>query len=305
MAVQQGGVERAVSGPVATGLGVGERAGVSPAQGARRLLLLALLAFATVLFITPFVWLISASLKIRSEVFSSEWIPDPVSWINYVQVWEAAPVALWLFNSFLVGVLAAATVMVSSAFVAFAFAYFRFPFRTAIFGLVLATMMLPGAVTMVPTFLIWKFLGWTNTQVPLWAGNLFGSAFYIFMLRQFFLTIPRELFEAARVDGASYLQMWRKIALPLVVPALIVVALFEFKAKWEDLMGPLIYLNDKSLFTIQLGLKTLLDEFGQGGIQRFEVILAASVLATIPMIVLFLLGQRYFVQGIATTGTKG
>jgi multiple sugar transport system permease protein len=153
-------------------------------------------------------------------------------------------------NSLVIGMMAALTVTLSSAFVAFGFAYFRFPGRNVLFGLVLATMMLPTAVTMIPNYLVWNWLGLTNTQVPLWAHNLFGSAFYIFLLRQFFLGLPRELFEAARVDGASYLQLFRKIALPLTKPALIVTFVFEFRASWTDLMRPLIYLRDNSLFTL-------------------------------------------------------
>ncbi len=264
-----------------------------------------LLVATSAVFLVPFLWLLSASLKPRADVFNGEWIPDPVQWDNYSRIFDAAPVGLWLWNSLLVGFLAAATVTFSSALVAFAFAYFRFRGRNVLFGLVLATMMLPIATTMIPKFLIWDWLGWVNTQVPLWAGNLFGSAIYIFMLRQFFLSLPRDLFEAARVDGAGYFQMWWRIALPLTRPALIVVALFEFKASWTDLMGPLIYLRDQSLFTMPLGLKTLVDQFGRGGIQQWELVMAGSVIITVPMIVLFFLGQRHFVQGIALTGSKG
>jgi multiple sugar transport system permease protein len=208
-------------------------------------------------------------------------------------------------NSLVIGVMAALAVTLSSAFVAFGFAYFRFPGRNLVFGLVLATMMLPAAVTMIPNYLVWNWLGLTNTQIPLWAHNLFGSAFYIFLLRQFFLGLPRELFEAARVDGASYLQPFRKIALPLTKPALIVTFVFEFRASWTDLMRPLIYLRDNSLFTLPRGLKVVLDQFGQGGEGQWEVVLAASVIATVPMLIIFFLGQRYFVEGIATTGRKG
>ncbi len=258
----------------------------------------------SVLFLIPFLWLLAASLKTRSEVFGPEVIPHPFAWNNYSQVWRIAPVLRWFFNSVLVGALAAGSVVISSALVAFGFAYFRFRGRGVLFGLVLATMMLPGAVTMIPTFLIWDYLGWTNTQVPLWAHNLFGSAFYTFMLRQFFLTIPRDLFEAARVDGANYLQVWWRIAMPLSKPALIVVALFEFKASWTDLLRPLIYLSEEAQFTLPLGLKTLLDQFGAHGIQAWELVMAASVISTIPMLVLFFVAQRHFVEGISTTGIK-
>jgi multiple sugar transport system permease protein len=267
-------------------------------------IVLAGLAACSVAFLVPFLWLVSASLKIRSEVFNTELIPSPVAWVNYARVWQEAPVGLWLFNSILVGVLAVVTVVASSALVAFGFTYFQFKGRNVVFALVLATMMLPGAATMVPTFLIWNYLGWVDTHVPLWAGNLFGSAFYIFMLRQFFLGIPRDLFDAARVDGANPLQIWWKVAMPLTKPALIVVAIFEFKASWTDLIKPLIYLHDRARFTMPLGLKAFLDQFGQGGISEWEIVMAASVIFVVPMIVIFLIGQRYFVQGIATTGTN-
>jgi multiple sugar transport system permease protein len=274
----------------------------SPLQ---RALFLALLAGCTLLFTLPFLWLVSASLKERSDVFSTGWIPSPVAWHNYVAVWQAAPLLTWLKNSIVVGVLAAGAVTLSGALIAFGFAYFRFPGRNTLFGFVLATMMLPGAVTMIPVFLIWNALGAVNTHFPLWASNLFGSAFYIFLIRQFYLSLPRELFEAARVDGATYFQLWRHIALPLVRTALIVVFVFELKASWTDLIKPLIYLQDTMLYTLPRGLKAILDRFGQGGEMQWEIVLAASVIVTVPMIVVFFVGQRYFMDGIATTGRKG
>ncbi len=265
------------------------------------------LAAATFIFVFPFVWLISASLKTRSTVYNNELFADPLQFQNYVRIFEIAPVASWLFNSVIVALAAAATVTLSSALVAFAFAYFRFPYRNAIFGLVLASMMLPGAVLMIPQFLIWDELGQINSLVPLWAGNLFGSAFYIFLLRQFFLGLPRELFEAARVDGASYPRMWWSIAMPLTRAALIVVFIFELKASWTDLLKPLIYLRDTALFTLPRGLQSLVDRFNPtaGGQGDFQYVMAASVIITVPMVVVFFLAQRYFVEGIATTGSKG
>lgn len=279
--------------------------GPSLGQIVPRLLFIALLLGCAFIFLAPFAWLVSASLKLRSEVFNSEWIPGPFAWENYVRVWDAAPVLSWLQNSLLVGVLAATSVTLSSAAIAFGFSYFRFKGRDTLFGLVLATMMLPGVVTMIPVFLVWDQLGLINTRWPLWAGNLFGSAFYIFMIRQFYLGLPRELFEAARVDGASYFGLWRHVALPLTRNALIVVFVFEFKASWTDLVKPLIYLYDTKLFTLPRGLKALLDQFGQGGEMQWEIVLAASVIVTIPMIIIFFMGQRYFMEGIATSGLKG
>jgi multiple sugar transport system permease protein len=275
----------------------------------RRILFLIGLAIATLIFVFPFVWLVSASLKTQQGVFGNELFTFPLQFQNYTRVFQIAPVANWFFNSVVVGLLAASTVTISSAIVAFGFAYFRFPFRNALFGLVLASMMLPGAVTMIPNFLIWNSLGQVNSPlfVPLWAGNLFASAFYIFLLRQFFMGLPREVFEAARVDGASYPRMFWNIAVPLTRAALIVVFIFELKASWTDLLKPLIFMKDIALFTLPRGLQDLVVRFHPqaGGEGQFHLIMAASVIVTLPMIVIFFLGQRYFIEGIATTGSKG
>lgn len=263
------------------------------------------LTFFTVLFIYPFVWLVSASFKPRGEVFDNRLVPRTFTWDNYVDVWQQAPLAVWIGNTFLVTVLAAVTVTASSAMVAWGFAYFRFRGRGPLFAVVLATMMLPGAVTMVPVFLIWNSLGQVGSLTPLWAANVFGSAFYIFLLRQFFLGLPPNLFEAARIDGANNWTLFTRIALPLCKPALVVTLIFEFQASWTNLMSALIYLRDSSTFTVPRGLKALLDQFGFGGNWNWEVVVTASVITTIPMIVLFFLAQRHFVEGIATTGAKG
>lgn len=266
----------------------------------------ALLLIFSVIFLYPMIWLVSASLKPAAQVFSPGLIPDPVMFSNYPDLLaQARNFDKWFINSVIVSGLAAVTVTLSSAFVAFGFAYFRFPYRNAVFGLVLATMMLPGAVTMIPTFLIWNQLGFYNTLTPLWAGNLFASAFYIFMLRQFFLGLPRELFEAARVDGAGYIRMWRSVALPMTIPALIVVFIFELKASWTDLVRPLIFIRDVDLFTLPRGLLSIVASAAITGEGHFELLMAAAVITTLPMVILFFIGQRYFVEGIATGGVKG
>jgi multiple sugar transport system permease protein len=276
-----------------------------PGRGRRRIPFYLGLTAATFAFCYPLVWLVSASLKPKSQVFDNRLIPEIFQPHNYVEVWQTAPVLNWLLNSLTVGVMAAATVTLSSAAVAFGFAYFRFRLRGPLFGLVLATMMLPGAVTMIPVYLIWNKLGFVDTQVPLWAQNLFGSAFYIFLLRQFFLGIPRELFEAARVDGCGFFGLFRRIALPLCRPALVIVFIFEFQASWSDLMKPLIYLQTPEYFTMPRGLKQLVDAFALSGEYRWEIAMAASVIATVPMIVLFAIGQRHILDGVATTAQKG
>ena len=272
-----------------------------------RALFVIVLLGATVLFLYPFVWIISASLKPRAQVFDNRLVPKTFAPGNYVSVWHAAPVLHWLVNSLYIGVLAAGLVTVSSAMVAFGFAYFRFPGRNFLFGCVLASMMLPAAVTLVPVYLVWDHLRLAQSQVPLWAGNLFGSAIYIFLQRQFFLGIPRQLFEASRMDGDSYWTMFLRIAVPLAKPAMIVTFVFEFQASWTNLLQPLIYLHSDSQYTLSLGLYTLLNLYGPsgGGNGDWQYIIAGLVIATLPMIVVFFVGQRYFVEGIATQGGKG
>jgi multiple sugar transport system permease protein len=268
-------------------------------------LVVAALTVLALLFVYPLIWLLSASFKPRAEVFDNRLVPLHPTLENYLTVWEAAPLGLWLLNTLVVTALAATTVTLSSALVAWGFAHYRFRGRGPLFGVVLATMMLPAAVTLIPTYLIWHRLGFVGTNVPLWAGNLFASAFYVFLLRQFFLSLPREPFEAARIDGANEWTLFWRIAVPLCRPALVITFLFEAQSSWTDLMRPLVYLQDTATFTVPRGLKAVIDQFGPGGESQWEIVVTASVITTVPMILLFFAGQRYFVQGIATTGAKG
>jgi multiple sugar transport system permease protein len=221
-----------------------------------------------------------------------------------VRVFQEVPLLLMARNSLFVAVLGVAAVLLSSSMIAYGLARLRFPGRNLVFMAVLGTMMLPSAVTMVPVFLVWKQVGLVNTLSPLWMGNLFGSSFYIFMLRQFFLGIPQDVIDAARVDGASYYRIYWNIMLPLARPALLAVAIFEFQAKWNDFMGPLIYIQKPELRTLPLGLQIFVQHLGFGQF-RWELLFAASVLVTLPMIIIFFLAQKQFIQGIATTGLKG
>ncbi len=269
-----------------------------------RLVFLALLLGVTVLFIYPLVWMLLASFKTSATVFDGNLLPASWHPENYARLVSEQPVLNWAWNSIAVSALAATTVTISSALVAFAFAYFRFPGRGLLFGVVLAGLLLPGAVTMIPNYLIWDALGFNNTLVPLWAGNLFASPFYIFLLRQFFLGLPRDLWDAAKVDGANPLRMWWSIALPLTRPALVVVFIFELKAAWTDVVRPLIFLRDLDLFTLPRGLIAIINNPSIGGEKHWELLAAAGVIVTIPMVVVFFLGQRYFIEGVATTGGK-
>ncbi|HKP17876.1 MAG TPA: carbohydrate ABC transporter permease [Gaiellaceae bacterium] len=302
--------------------------GRMPQPSAKDIPFIALLLGLSVLFIYPFLWLISASFKPRGQTFDNALIPHDWHW-NYTgpkhpspdpqYLFNVGPVGDWMWNSIWISLLGGILVTFSSAMVAFAFAYFRFPLRNLLFAILLGTLMLPPQVTMIPVYLLWNHIGkftiehsWlphigTGTQYPLWVPNLFGSAFYIFLQRQFFMGIPRDYFEAARMDGDSYWTMFWRIAVPLAKPALIVTFIFEVQAKWFDLLNPLIYLRDEVTFTAPLGLKTLVDRFNAtgGGVGDFQVIMAGTVLIVLPMLLLFALFQKYFIQGISTQGRKG
>jgi multiple sugar transport system permease protein len=261
------------------------------------------------LFLYPFLWLLAASLKPRGEVFDNLLIPKTFVPENYIEVWNQLPLLSWVWNSVAIALLAAGTVAVTSSIVAFGFAYFKFPGRNLLFGLVLGTMMLPGAVTMIPIYLIWKETGMLGTWVPLWGMNLFGSAFYIFLQRQFFLGLPKELFEAARLDGASYWGLFWRIAMPLSIPSFVIIFLFEFQASWNSLQAALIYLNAGSVegFTVPLGISYAMTKYSPtaGGHGDYQYVMVASLIVTIPMLIMFAFGQRYFIEGVATQGRKG
>lgn len=282
---------------------------LTPGQVINAVLLLACSA----IFIYPFIWLISASFKPRGQVFDNRIIPRTFQPQNYQTIWNAVPITSWLINSFIITALAAVAVTISSGVVAWGFTYFNFRGRDKLFGVVLATMMLPGVVTMIPRFLIWSNLGLVGFNapmrgmMPMWAGNLFGSAFYIFMLRQFFRRLPRETFEAARVDGAGNWRIFWQIGVPLARPAFVVTLLFEANAAWNELQAALIYLQDPSTFTVPRGMANVVARFGVGGggEANWELVVTAAVITTLPLIILFFIGQKQFIDGIATTGSKG
>lgn len=258
----------------------------------------------SVAFSMPFVWLILTSLKPPDEIFAGNLLPTTWTGENYQDIFSDVPIARWMLNTAIVSVLGVVSVVISSSFVAYGFARIRFPGRKQIFALLIATYLLPGSVTLIPTFLIWNELGAVNTLWPLWAANLFGSTFYVFMLRQFMFSIPQDLVHAARVDGASFFRIYWNIMLPLMKPALVAVAIFEFGAKWNDLLTPLIYLNTPDRYTLAVGLASLKSDYQALGTQ-WGLLMAASVIFTIPMILIFFLFQRYFMEGIAHSGIKG
>jgi ABC-type glycerol-3-phosphate transport system permease component len=252
----------------------------------------------------PFLWTLSSSLKpIGSGVkFPPEFIPQVFVWDNYAHVFRLIPFMTFFKNSVIVSSLAVIGELLSASLVAYAFARLRFPGRDALFLLVLATMMIPYPVTMVPTFILFKGLNLVNTVLPLVLPPYFGPAFSIFLLRQFFLTIHPELDDAARVDGANEFLIYGRVILPLSKPALATVAIFSFMYNWNDFLNPLIYLSDNDMYTLALGVN-FLRSFRGGGDLALQM--AASVMFVTPCILLFFVAQRYIVQGIVTTGLKG
>lgn len=227
-------------------------------------------------------------------------------WQNYVRAW--APEALdetfnkYLLNTIIITVLGIIGVILSSTFVAYGFARFRFPGRDTLFLVMMSTMMIPMQVTMIPTFILFKYVGWIDTFLPLIVPTFFGGgAFNIFLMRQFFMTIPYELDDAAKIDGCNYFQIFYIILLPLVKPALATVAIFGFVYNWNDFLNPLIYLNSSSNYTLALGLQTFTTMYGTD----YNLMMAASTIVLLPILIVFFFGQRYFIEGVATSGLKG
>lgn len=265
----------------------------------------------SVIFIFPLFWLVSTSLKPIEETMKTPvvYLPSHFLWRNYVEAFTYEsdklgyiPFLVYGRNTLLIAILAVSGTVVSNALVAYGFARLRWPGRDLAFAATLACMMIPFPVLMVPIFALFQSFGWVGTFRPLWVPAWFGSAFNIFLLRQFFRTIPFELSEAAKIDGCSEWSIFRLVILPLAKPALSVVALFTFMAVWNDFLGPLIYLGDQSLFTLSLGLQQFQSQ--HGGTQ-WNLLMAASTIVVAPVIVLFFFTQKQFIQGIAVTGLKG
>ena len=266
------------------------------------------IAILSVIFLFPFFWTVMSSLKQPFELFEfpPSIFPSVPQWVNYLTVLRTVPFMLWVWNSLIVVTLSTVGVVVSSSIVAYSFARFEYRGRDLFFMLTLATMMLPAQVTLIPQFILFNALGWINTLLPLWVPFLFGGgAFYIFLLRQFLLSLPADLDEAALIDGASYFQVFWSVLLPLCQPALAAVAIISFVSTWNDFLNPLIYLNSQEKFTLALGLQFFQNVPEEGGMPLQHLLMAASVMAMIPCLVLFFSFQRYFVEGVVLSGIKG
>jgi ABC-type glycerol-3-phosphate transport system permease component len=263
-----------------------------------------LLTLGAILFVAPIVWMFVSSLKSNLNVFDGSWIPHPAIWSNYPNALSEAPFGTYFRNTLIIAIFSVTGAVLSSSAVAYAFARLEWPGRDFLFGIVLATMLLPSIVTFIPQYILFAKLGWVDTFLPLTVPSWLGNAFFIFLLRQFYRGIPMELSDAARIDGASEVRIWWQIIMPLSRPALAAVTIFSFNGVWEDFFNPLIYLNDPNKFTLQLGLKVFENAYA-GGIPQWNYLMAAGLVIMLPILIVFLLGQRYFIEGVTLTGLKG
>jgi multiple sugar transport system permease protein len=279
--------------------------GIPPGRGwllGRKAIAYLALSLLALLALVPFIWMLSTSLKSLDEVFlyPPKWIPSHLRFSNYTSLWHDFPMTTWVLNSLKVSSSVTIGVLITSSLAAYAFARMDFPFRNALFYMYLGAMMIPGWVMLVPNFVLMRRLGWIDTHWALIIPAM-GQPFGTFLLRQFFLTIPKELEEAARIDGMGHFQIYRRIILPLSLPALATLAVFQFMGIWNEFLWPLIVLNSPDKFTIPLGLGYLNTQHSTD----WTRLMAGSVILLVPIVILFIMSQRYYVRGIALTGLKG
>ncbi|HMO56450.1 MAG TPA: carbohydrate ABC transporter permease [Roseiflexaceae bacterium] len=258
----------------------------------------------SIIFMIPLVWMVSSSLKEQGQVFAYPpiWIPDPVLWSNYPEALDRAPLLRWLSNTAMITGAAIIGTVLSSSLVAFGFARLRFPGRRFLFILLLSTMMLPEVVTLIPRFIMFRYLGWLDTFLPMTVLPFFGGgAFNIFLVRQFYMTIPTDFDEAARIDGASNWMIWWRILVPLSTPVLTAITIFSFVYHWNDFLHPLLYLFSEDKKTLALGLRAFINPIDAS----WHISMAASMFLVIPIVILFFVGQRYFIRGVVMTGIQG
>jgi len=261
----------------------------------------ALLIFGALIMAGPFVWMISTSLKEPADQFSKTFIPNPVTLKNYTALWDALPFTRLIWNSFKIASLSTLGQLLTCSMAGFAFAAVKFRGRNALFVLLLVTLMIPFQVTLIPNFIIYRFLGLYGTQIPLYLPAFLGGAFGTFLLRQYFMTIPGELAEAARIDGASLWTIYWRIYLPLARPALAALAIFTFLFSWNDLFGPLIYLpSDLEKTTLPVGLALFQAQYSG----RWAVMMAGVTVSIAPIVIVFFFAQKQFIEGIALSGVK-
>lgn len=292
------------SSDVVIGARLGARRAKRPHVYGLRTLMYVSVVGLSIVFMIPMAWMLSTSLKEQGQVFTYPpvWIPNPIRWVNYSDVLTVAPLLRWLANTSIIAVSSTVAVVISSSMVAFGFARLRFPGRDVLFALVLATMMLPGIVTLIPRFIMFKWCGWLDTFLPMIVPACFGGGGYnIFLVRQFYRTIPTDLDDAARIDGAGNWKIWTSIMLPLCRPVLTAISIFSFVYNWNDFMRPLIYLFTEEKKTVALGLRAFIQPFEAS----YHLNMAAAMYMAIPILLVFFFGQRHFLKGIVMTGITG
>ncbi|MDH7475382.1 MAG: carbohydrate ABC transporter permease [Anaerolineae bacterium] len=262
-----------------------------------------LLSLGAIIMVLPFLWMVATSFKLPADQYTKTLIPNPATLDNFKELWQHLPFPRLLFNSLWLSILSTIGQLLTCSMGAFAFAVVRFRGRNLLFTLLLITLMIPGQVALIPNFIVFKWLGLVGTQVPLWLPSFWGGAFGTFLLRQYFLTIPRELADAARVDGASLMQIFWRIYLPLSRPALAALSIFVFMWSWNDLLHPLVYLpTDMQKTTLTVGLAFFQQQLVMGG--KFTVLMAGALISILPLVLVFFIAQKQFVEGIALTGVK-
>lgn len=263
-----------------------------------------LLVLISIILIMPLVWMVSTSLKPMEEVvqFPPSLFPENVQWQNYVETIQSFPFFRYARNTLIITFFVVIGNVVSNSFIAYGFAKIDFPGKNILFSVVLATMMVPGFVTMIPQYILFTQLGWVGTYLPLIVPSFFGSAFNIFLMRQFYLSINNELIEAAQIDGANHLYIWSRLMIPLTKPALITIGIQSFNGTWNDFLGPLLYIHDEEMYTLQIGLQV----FQNQSTTQWNYLMAGSTLVLLPTVVLFFFAQKYFIEGMDLSGgTKG
>jgi multiple sugar transport system permease protein len=258
----------------------------------------------SVIILAPFWWMIATSLKSLKEImqYPPTWIPSEWHWENYAYAWQKGHFARYTLNTLFLAGVGVCSHVLSNSFIAYGFAKIKFPGRGLLFSVMLSTMMIPSFCTLIPQYILFSKLGWVGTYLPLTVPGFFGSAFQIFLLRQFYMGIPNDLIEAAKIDGANHFYIWSRLMIPLARPAIIVVAIMTFQGAWNDFLGPLLYVSDESMFNLQLGLQTFK---GTEAVQ-WHYLMAGSLMVLAPVIALFFFFQRYFIEGMnISAGTKG
>jgi multiple sugar transport system permease protein len=261
-----------------------------------------ILLVGALIMVVPFFWMLSTSLKApgKTFVFPPQWIPDPVVLRNYVDMWTALPFGNFFLNSVKIAALSTFGQLVACSLSAFAFSVLAYRGRDTLFLILIATLMIPYQVTLIPTFILYSKIGWIGTHYPLWVPAFWGGAFGTFLIRQYYLTIPLELAESARIDGANIFQIFRYIYVPLSGVALATLAIFTFMWSWNDLLNPLIYLRELKLLTLTAGLSFFQNQYGG----KWTLMMAGAMVSILPILIIFFAAQKYFIQGIAMTGIK-